>query len=284
MGVNPSLAWSWLSGQSGCFLLWLSALAVLRVEWRRAAEAVAKTWSGGGPWPPARAARRRRAALMLGGSVLGLAVCLAWMGAMTGVPVVRCAWQDPRMSLSPRPVEAVATVATDAGMLALWDPKRFTGIVDYDTWDAQLGEDEDIERHIRTGALAPINIRSDGAFGVVVRIGGVDQPAQLTERETRHCLVTSDAYLLQSSGQVWLSGIEAVGAEAGSETVRFDLPAGRCSVVIHLIAWEDEPGSVNEDGTPSETALSDFVAVINPAAPEQDNFRSSVETFDRPED
>lgn len=188
------------------------------------------------------------------------------------------------MNLSPRPVEAVSTVATDAGMLALWDPQRFTGIVDYDTWDAQLGEDEDVERHIRAGALAPINIRSDGAFGVAVRIGGVDRPARLIERESRHCLVTSDAYLLHSSGQVWLSGIEAVGAEAWSETVRFDLPVGSYSVMIHLVAWEDEPGSVNSDGTPSETALSDFVAVINPVAPEQNNFRFAVETFDRPGD
>ncbi|MET9834843.1 hypothetical protein ABZ078_37445 [Streptomyces sp. NPDC006385] len=188
------------------------------------------------------------------------------------------------MSLSPRPAEAVPTVATDAGMLALWDPQRFAGIVDYDTWDARLGEDKDVERHIRTGALVPVNIRSDGAFGVVVRIGEVGRPAQLTERESRHCLVASDAYLLHSAGQVWLSGIEAVGDDACSETVRFDLPVGRYSVVIHLIAWEDEPGSVNEDGTPSETALSDFVAVINPVAPEQDNFRSAVETFDRPGD
>ncbi|MER5401237.1 hypothetical protein [Streptomyces sp. NPDC002599] len=188
------------------------------------------------------------------------------------------------MTAPPRTVETVSTVATDAGMLALWDPRCFTGIVDYDTWDPQLGEDEDVERHIRIGALVPINIRSDGAFGVLVRTGEVGLPARLTERESRHRLVTSDAYLLHSSGQVWLSGVEAVGAEAWPGTVQCDLPAGRYSVVIHLIAWEDEPGSVDEDGTPSETALSDFVVLINPATPEQDTFRSAVETFDQPED
>ncbi|MEV5733830.1 hypothetical protein [Streptomyces sp. NPDC052292] len=188
------------------------------------------------------------------------------------------------MTASPRTVETVSTVATDAGMLALWNPQRFTSIVDYDTWDPHLGEDEDIERHIRTGALVPINIRSDGAFGVLVRIGGVGRLAQLTERESRHCLVTSDAYLLQSSGQVWLSGIEAVGAEAWPGTVQCDLPVDRYSVVIHLIAWEDEPGSVNADGTPSETALSDFVVLINAAVPGQNTFRSAVETFDPTED
>ncbi|MFD5078912.1 hypothetical protein [Streptomyces sp. NPDC058371] len=174
-------------------------------------------------------------------------------------------------------------MATDAGMLALWDPQRFSDIVDYDTWDPQLGEDEDVERHIRAGAFVPINIRCDGAFGVLVRIGAVGRPAELTEQEGRYCLATSDAYLLHSSGQAWLSGIEAVGAEAWSETVQFDLPAARYSVVIHLIAWEDEPGSHNEDGTPSKTALPDFVALINPAGSARGNFRSAVATFDRPE-
>lgn len=57
-------AGTWYSGWSGCFLLWLSALAVLRAEWPGAAGAVAETGSGGGPWPPARADRRRRAALI----------------------------------------------------------------------------------------------------------------------------------------------------------------------------------------------------------------------------
>jgi hypothetical protein len=184
---------------------------------------------------------------------------------------------------SPRP-ETVSTVATDAGMVALWDPQCFLDIVDYETWDVQLGEDEVVERHIRAGVLVPINIRSDGAFGVLVRVGGAAQPAQLTEREERHCLVTSEAYLLHTAGQVRLSGIEAVGAEVWADTVEFDLAAGRYSVVIHLIAWEDEPGGVKEDGTPSDTALSDFVALINPVAPEQENFRSAVETFSRSED
>ncbi|MDQ0762388.1 hypothetical protein [Streptomyces canus] len=187
------------------------------------------------------------------------------------------------MTLPPRPAETVSAVATDAGMLALWDPQSFTDIVDHDTWDLQLGEDEGVERHIRTGSLVPVNIRSDGAFGVLVRVGGLDRPVQLTERESRYRLVSSEAYLFCSSGQVWLGGIEAVGAEPWPGTAQFDLPVGRYSVVIHLIAWEDEAGSVNEDGTPSAAALPDFVALVTPAGPEQDMFRSDVETFDHPD-
>lgn len=57
-------AWSWCSEWSSFFLLWSSALARLRAERVGAAGAVAETRSGGGPWPPARAARRRRAALI----------------------------------------------------------------------------------------------------------------------------------------------------------------------------------------------------------------------------
>lgn len=193
------------------------------------------------------------------------------------------------MTRSPLPVEtasapsAPSTLSTDAGMLALWDPRRFTDIVDYDTWEPQLCEDEDVERHIRAGVFVPINIRCDGAYGVLVRIGSAGEPARLSERENRHRFVTSDAYLLHSSGEVRVSGIEAVGAEIWSGTIRRDLPEGRYAVVVHLIAWEDDPGSVNEDGTPSETALADFVVLIDPALPEQTEFRTAVETFDAPE-
>lgn len=182
--------------------------------------------------------------------------------------------------MTPLPRRA-ETVATDAGMLALWDPESFTDVVDYDTWDLRLGEDEDVRRHILAGSLVPINIRNDGAFEVLVRFGGPDRPPQLTERERAHRLIGSDAYLFCSSGRVWLSGIEAVGAEAWPEVVQFDLPAGRYSVVIHLIAWEDEVCGVNEDGTPSATALPDFVVLIAPARPGQEAFRTDVETFDR---
>lgn len=34
--------------------------------------------------------------------------------------------------------ETSTAVATDAGMLALWDPEHFSGIVDYDSWEREL--------------------------------------------------------------------------------------------------------------------------------------------------
>lgn len=62
--ARPLSAWSWCSDWSGCSLVWLSALALLRAERVGAAGAVAETRSSGGPWPSVRAARLRRAALI----------------------------------------------------------------------------------------------------------------------------------------------------------------------------------------------------------------------------
>jgi hypothetical protein len=38
---------------------------------------------------------------------------------------------------------------TDAGMLALWNPRPFADIVDYDSWERQLYADDDILRYVR---------------------------------------------------------------------------------------------------------------------------------------
>ena len=36
--------------------------------------------------------------------------------------------------------------ATDAGMVCLWNPVAFAGVVDYDTWEPELCEDKEILR------------------------------------------------------------------------------------------------------------------------------------------
>ncbi len=33
-------------------------------------------------------------------------------------------------------------IATDAGMFAIWDSAAFQHILDYDSWDTELSEDE----------------------------------------------------------------------------------------------------------------------------------------------
>ncbi len=73
-------------------------------------------------------------------------------------------------------IESSCTLSTDAGMQALWAPEPFANIHDYDTGDAERGEDADIQRYVAAGNLVPINIGSDGAFAFVVRVDNHSEP------------------------------------------------------------------------------------------------------------
>jgi len=65
--------------------------------------------------------------------------------------------------------EITLLAATDAGMHALWNPSRFTGITDYETWESALLEDDDLTRRVQAGDLVPINIGFDGVRQFLVR-------------------------------------------------------------------------------------------------------------------
>jgi hypothetical protein len=177
-------------------------------------------------------------------------------------------------------VEVTGVMATDAGMFGLWAPAAFGGIVDYDTWESELLDDEDLVRHIVGGAFVPVNIGADGAFQVVVRIGSASAPARLTERERQYVLVSSEPYLFFTSGDAMISGIEHVAAEA-NHGLRVPVQAGRWTVTISLIDWGAEPGQRDNAGRPVLTALPDFTLLINPEDGAARNYRSNVQTFDR---
>ncbi|MFD4320731.1 hypothetical protein [Streptomyces sp. NPDC058548] len=173
-------------------------------------------------------------------------------------------------------------LATDAGMLVLWDPERFEAVVDDDSWEDELLEEEDIVRHIQAGALVPLNLGGDGAFGVLVRSGTAAAPAGLTERETAHQLVASQPYLFVSRGRALVGGIEDVSGDASDGVIEHPVPEGRHAVVVHLIDWQAEVGSQDEAGRPVPGALPDFVVLINPAQPGWGAFRTAVHTFEAP--
>lgn len=177
-------------------------------------------------------------------------------------------------------MEFTGVMATDAGMFGLWSPASFSDVVDYDTWELQLLEDEDIVRHIVAGAYVPVNIGGDGAFQVVARIGSIDCPASLTERERQYLLVSSEPYLFITTGRAVISGIEHVEAEP-DQGLHISLPAGRWSVTISLIEWVAEPGQKDDAGFPAPTPLPDFTLLINPEPGTTGKFRTRVETFDR---
>lgn len=68
---------------------------------------------------------------------------------------------------------------------------------------------------------------------------------------------------MTSPGVVYLGGLEESGDLPGRETNRIELPTGRYSVVVHLVDWKADPGSVGEDGRPREGALPDFVVEVH---------------------
>jgi hypothetical protein len=169
----------------------------------------------------------------------------------------------------------VVTAATDAGMLSLWCPAYFRDVDGYDVWETRVNER--LGDAISAGELIPVNIGSDGAFGVRVAI----DPPNLTERERAHRVVTSEPYLLAVAGQeVCLSGIEAIG-DTDQAPFRATIPDGRYSVRATIIAWDEEPGGVGPDGHPTEDALPDFVVQIAPETGTE-QYRAVEATFDPP--
>lgn len=166
----------------------------------------------------------------------------------------------------------VVAARTDAGLLALWSASAFVGVSDYPSWEARV--DDRVPEAIAAGEFVPLNVGSDGAWGVRVAIA----PGGLTDRERRYLVVTSESYLLVSSGGVvHVSGIEQIGDEDSPGVVLTD---ARYAVQVSLIAWEDEPGAKNPDGTPTAAALADFVVCIRPASGE--SFRVNELTFGVP--
>jgi hypothetical protein len=174
------------------------------------------------------------------------------------------------------------TYVTNSGMLALWDPKHFAGIASYETWEAEMLEEDDIARHIEQGAYVPINIRSDVAFECEVRVGNENMPDELSPRESEYLAATSQPYLYRSHGNACLSGIERVEGNPPPIIASLSVPNGNYSATVHMLDWDTEPGAKDPDGKPSPGALPDFLILLNPVTDSITDFRKSVETFDRP--
>jgi hypothetical protein len=176
---------------------------------------------------------------------------------------------------SPADSGGVVTASSDAGMLALRDASVFEDVEGYVAWEERVNER--LPEAIRAGELVPLNIGFDGAWGVRVAVA----PDGLTERESQYAFVTSDPYLLViSGGTACLSGLETVG-DPDAAALSVPLAAGRYAVRTTLVAWDEEPGSKGPDGSPTSTALPDFVVRIEPASGTE-SFRLAEETFDRP--
>ena len=168
--------------------------------------------------------------------------------------------------------------ATDAGIHCLWNDTAFSGVNDYDTWEKELLDDADIERHIRAGDFVPLYIHSDGVVEIQVRVGSVEAPAVLSAREAKYLAVASEPYLFRSRGRLCVSGIEYVSAGPDESVGTTPLSVGDYAVTVALLAWDEEPDMRDAQGSPKSTALPDFLVLVNPQVGTED-FRTTVETF-----
>lgn len=171
-------------------------------------------------------------------------------------------------------------ITTDAGMFAIWDSAAFQHILDYDSWDAEFSEDENILKHIKVGKFVPIYIQSDGCFQFTVRTGNADNLENLNARESHYIVVSSESYLFDTEGNAFVCGFEHISGDHLENLPNFSLNRGRYVVNIHMLDWQAEPGSIDENGQPTSNALPDFLILINPETTPI-NYRQKVLTFDR---
>ena len=162
---------------------------------------------------------------------------------------------------------------TNSGMLCIWDYNSFTFITDYDSWDKELCEDKDLERNIQKGTLVPLTL-GDGTFEVDIRFG----KPELSDREKEYLLVPSKPYKLISNGQICISGLEDVEKDITSKVKKIILSEGEYIVKVYLIDWNQEPGALNKDGSPSNSALPDMIVYIYAKDCDVD-YRTEIQTF-----
>ena len=167
-----------------------------------------------------------------------------------------------------------ADLSTDSGMLCVWDAESFASISDYESWDKELCEDNDILRHIQAGHLVPMSL-GDGVFSVELRQGS---PDSMSQREQKYLLVPSQPYLLISNGRILISSLEQVGVDSRN-FLELDLAAGRYTVHIQLIDWTEEPGSKDDNGKPTPNALPDMIVFVQPVGSDAEIYRKDIETF-----
>lgn len=168
---------------------------------------------------------------------------------------------------------------TRVGVLCLWDHAAFAHISDWLTWEQELLEDWDIERHIQLGNLVPVTTNSPGSYHLMARAGTETVPASLSKREQTYLLYTSTPYRLKTKGVVCLGALEDVGGESPPQGCMLQIPPGEYQVTVHWIRWDHEPGAQTMEGLPAPGALPDFLLLINPLKTGT-QFRSCLQTFD----
>ncbi|MEW6280591.1 MAG: hypothetical protein AB1758_18345 [Candidatus Eremiobacterota bacterium] len=156
---------------------------------------------------------------------------------------------------------------TTTGMCGLWDSTHFPMIYDAESWAEQMGSEPDLLRHVRGGYFVPVNLRCPGAFYYEVRVGrtaGMEHPGP---REAAWIAASSHDYLFRSSGWLCFGDYRHVEVVPSDRVGVLAVDPGEYVASVHILAWDEEQGSQDEEGNRSEAALPDLLILLNPAPP-----------------
>lgn len=162
---------------------------------------------------------------------------------------------------------------TEIGLCGLWDSGSFPMVYDYRTWEAEVGTEPAMLRHMAGGFLVPLVVNCPGVFDFEVRVSWAGERLGLDEREEALVAASSDSYLFRSSGRVCFGGLEYLDCVASSEAGALEIEPGDYECRIFLLAWNEEPDCLTEGGRKSNSALPDFLVLLDRAGPA---FRGSM--------
>lgn len=162
---------------------------------------------------------------------------------------------------------------TEIGICGLWDPGSFPMVYDARTWEAEVGNEPGMLRHMAGGYVVPLIVNCPGTFDFEVRVNWSGERGSLDEREAALEVASSEAYLFRSSGLVCFGGLECLDCVPSNDAGALDIEPGDYECRVHLLAWNEEPGCLTETGMKANEALPDFVVLLDRA---EGSFRGSL--------
>lgn len=164
---------------------------------------------------------------------------------------------------------------THRGMWALWDYDHFKDITTIEEFENTFNSEEDVVKQVKLGKFVPIYVHANGEFQFRVKIN-----EKLSAREKKYISATSKAYLFETDGQCYLSGIELIdNIVLENEVMEFNLDKGMYEVVVNLVEWDREPGMRLEDGSSAPDALPDFIIEIKAVDKKKREYNTCIDTF-----
>jgi hypothetical protein len=150
-----------------------------------------------------------------------------------------------------------------------------------------------VRREFAAGTLVAVTTGGDGGFSVRL----TDQ--ELTQREKKYAVKSQSFRLRLRHGRLLIDGGDVLPSEYGNSVAEdsanwINVPDGDYRVTVSAIAWYDEPGAIDHEGSATKNALPSYVAVfeavealkavnIPPSIPQLDPSRPEHTFFPNPE-